>query len=434
MAEKDNELKKPLTREQILNTENRQKLFQLPSGITVQVAFLSLGMEQEIEKSIESAVEEGKERLFTEKVISWMLRGNDKKDFQAFSSEDQCRLIEIAVEEWGCKEKYEQLEEIEDPEVRFYQAVQQQEQELIKELSKSVRAISTNLANVKAPLKNEQMELASSVKGMLEQFEMVSKFGEVFNNLNARAIEQIEDIYRLQSPILGIAEEIAKMQSSIVLPAQSTLLENLGGVITSYQNLMKDVLPVERFSVLPDSVRYYPTIEMHNTLIIAAQLVGEDSYQPKEDIIAPDHAELLDWLKNLDPSFPNMLLGAEQAIYSKNPDHFRHFASSHRELCTHILHLLAPNDQVKEWTKDPNHFDKDGKPTRKARLKYISRNHKNKKFVDFLINDFENEMALLNADEHRKSQEYTDQVLEALHMRFLSMLGFLMQIVTSHSS
>lgn len=428
MADKDNELKKPLTREQILNTENRQKVIQLPSGITVQVAFLSLGMAQEIEKSIESASDEDKERVFTEKVISWMLRENDQKDFQAFSNEDRRRLIEIAVEEWGCEEEYEQFADIENPEVRFYQAVQQQERELVKLTSESVGAMTTNLASAMAPLKSVQMELASSMKGMLEQF------GEVFNNLNARVIEQMGDIYRLQSHILDIAEEIATMQRSLVLPFQSTLLESLGAVFASYQDLMKDVLSVERFSVLPDSVRYYPTIEMHNTLIIATQLVGEESYQPKEDIIEPDHAELLDWLKNLDPSFPNMLFGAEQAIYSKNPDHLRHFASSHRELLTHILHLLAPNDQVKEWTTDPNHFDKDGKPTRRARLKYIARNHKNKTFVDFLINDFENEMALLNADEHRKSQEYTDQVLKALHMRFLSLLGFLMQIVTSHSS
>lgn len=434
MTDEDNEQKKTLTRDQILNAETEPKVYQLPSGLTIRVAFISWGMFREIKKIVESVSDEDKERVFTEKVISWMLRGSDQKDFQAFSNEDQRQLIEIAVKEWGCEEEYEQFAEIEDPEVRFYQAVQQQERELAKQLSESARAITTNLASVMEPLKNVQIELASSMKGMLEQFGDVSKFGEVIHNLNARAIEQMGDIYRLQTPILGIAEEIAKMQGPLVLPAQSALLESLGGTISSYQNLMKDVLPVERFSVLPDAVRYYPTIEMRNTSIITAQLVGEETYQPKEDIIAPDQAELLNWLKNLDPSFSNMLLGAEQAIYSKNPDHLRHFASSHRELCTHILHLLAPNDQVKEWTKDPNHFDKEGKPTRKARLKYISRNHKNNTFVDFLIKDFENQMALLNADEHRESQEYTDQELNALHMRFLSMLGFLMQIVTSHSS
>ncbi|MHB8088820.1 MAG: pPIWI-associating nuclease domain-containing protein, partial [Anaerolineaceae bacterium] len=415
MTEEDNESKKPLTRDQILKAEKRPKEFQLPSGMTVQVGFLSLGMVQEIEKSIESAIDEDKEQLFTEKVISWILRANEQKELLAFSEKDQHRLIEIAVEEWGCEEEYEQFADIENPQARFYQAVQQQEKELAKQLSESVRAIKTSLASTMAPLKNAQMELASSLKGMLGQFGEASKFGEVFSNLNARAIEQMGDIYRLQSPILSIVEEITKLQRSSLMTAQSTMLESLGGTITSYQNLMKDVLPVERFSILPDSVRYYPTIEMRNTSIIAAHLVDEYTFQPREDIITPDHVQLLAWLESLDPAFSNMLLGAEQAIYSQNPDHLRHFASSHRELSTHILHLLAPNDQVKKWTKDPNHFDKDGKPTRKARLKFIARYHNNKTFVDFLIKDFENQMALLNADEHRESQEYTDQELNVLH-------------------
>ena len=434
MPNETDEPKKTLTRDEILNAETPSKVYDLPSGQVVSVKYLAVFMVREIHKSSESTTEGNIERIFTEKVIKWMLRENDQKDLGSFSEEDQQRLIKIAVEEWGCEEEFEQFTDIENPEVRFYQAVQQQEKELAKQLSESVRAITTNLASTMAPLKNVQMELVSSLKGMLGQFGEVSKFGEVFHNLNALAIEQMGDIYRFQSPILGIVEEITNLQRSSLMTVQSTMLESLGGTITSYQNLMKDVLPVERFSVLPDSVRYYPTIEMRNTSIIAAHLVGEDTYQPQEDIITPDHLELLAWLESLDPSFSNMLLGAEQAIYSQNPDHLRHFASSHRELSTHILHLLAPNDQVKKWTKDPNHFDKDGKPTRKARLKYIARNHNNKTFVDFLIKDFENQMALLNADEHRESQEYTDQELKVLHMRFLSMLGFFMQIVTSHSS
>ena len=98
MTDEDNQRKKPLTRGQILNAETGPKVHQLPSGLTVQVAFLSLGIVQEIEKSIKAAAEEQKERLFTEKVISSLLRGSDQKDLRAFSSEDQRRLIEIAVE------------------------------------------------------------------------------------------------------------------------------------------------------------------------------------------------------------------------------------------------------------------------------------------------------------------------------------------------
>ena len=433
MTDEDNEPKKPLTRDQILKADNGSKVHQLPSGKTVHVAFLSWGMVQEIERSVESTAEGEKEHLFAQKVVEWMLRNSDQKDYQAFSSEDQRRLIEIAVEKWGCEEEYDQFSDIIDPEVRFYQAVRLQEKELAEQLSESFRAISANLASTIDPLKNLQIELASSLKEMLDQFSEVNRFGEVIDTLNARVMEQMGDIYRFQSPILSIAGELAKIPSSLGSSTRSMLLDSMGGTITSYQNLMKDILPVERFAALPDSVRYFPTIEMHNASIVATHFVEETTFEQQEDIIAPEIADLLGWLESLDVSFPKMLRGAEQTIYSQNPDHCRHFASSHRELSTHVLHLLTPDNEVKQWTKDPNHYDKDGKPTRRARLKYIARNHNNDTFVDFLIKDFENQMALLNADEHRKTQEYSNQELLALHKRFLSMLGFLWEIVSSHS-
>lgn len=433
MTDEDNEVKKPLTRDQILKANNGSKVYQLPSGMTVHAAFLSLGMVQEIESSVESAAEGDKEHLFAQKVVEWMLRNSDQKDYQAFSSEDRRCLVEIAVEEWGCEDEYDQFSEINDPEVRFYQAVQLQEKELAEQLSESVKAISANLASTIAPLRDLQIELANSLKEMLDQVSEVNRFGEVTDTLNARVLEQMGDISRFQSPILSLASGLAKFQDALGSSTQNMLLDSLGGALTSYKNLMKDVLPIEKFAILPDSVRYFPTIEMHNASIVAGHFLEETTYEPQEDIIEPEISELLEWLGNLDPSFPIMLRGAEQTIYSQNPDHCRHFASSHRELSTHILHLLAPDNEVRQWTKDPNHFDKEGKPTRRARLKYIARNHSNDTFVDFLSKDFDNQMTLLNADEHRKTQEYSNRELLALHKRFLSMLGFLWEIVSSHS-
>ncbi len=433
MTDEDSEVKKPLTRKQILNANNGPKVYHLPSGMTVHAAVLSWGMVQEIESSVELAVEGEKEHLFAQKVIERILRKSDLKDYHAFSYEDQNRLIEIAVKEWRCEDEYDQFSDTDDPEVRFYQAVQLQRKELAEQLSESVRAISTNLASTIDPLKNMQIELASSLKEMIDQFSEVNRFGEVIDTLNARVMEQMGDIYRFQSPILSIVGELAKIPSSLGSSTRSMLLDSMGGTITSYQNLMKDILPIERFAALPDSVRYFPTIEMHNASIVATHFVEETTFEPQEDIIAPKTVDLLGWLESLDVSFPKMLRGAELTISYQNPDRCRHFASSHRELSTHVLHLLAPDNKVKQWTKDPNHYDKDGKPTRRARLKYIARNHNNDTFVDFLIKDFENQMALLNADAHRKTQEYSNQELLALHKRFLSMLGFLWKIVSSHS-
>lgn len=433
MTEDANEKKKPLTRDQILKAENEPKVYQIPSGKMVRFAFLSLNMALEIEESVEVATEGEKERVFIDKVFGLMLRANEQIDFRAFSEEDRHRLIEIAVEEWGCEEEYEQFAEIVDLELRFYEAVQLQEKEHGSHLSESMRAISVSLASAVAPFKGIQDQLASSLLVMGEKFNEVSKPGEAFNWVNARALEQMGEIYQFQSPILGITEALTKLQHSLVIPDQKVLLESMSGTLIIYQKLMRDVIPIEKFAILPDAVRYYPTLEVRNTSIVTAHLVNEEIDQLQVGIITPDKNELIAWLETLDTAFPNMLLGAEQTIHSQNPDHCRHFASSHRELSTHILHLLAPDEAVKKWTKDPNHFDKDSKPTRKARLKYIARNHSNNTFVDFVVKDFENQMALLNADEHRKAQEYTSQQLNALHSRFLSTLGFLLAIVSSHS-
>ena len=426
MTEEDNQSKEILTRDQILKVNDDSTEYQLPSGNSVDVAFLSWRIIQEIEKSIEPAPDEDKGHFFTRKVVEWMLRKSDQKDYQEFSNEDQRRLVEIAVEKWGCEDEYEQLTELNDPEVRFYNAVQLQENELVRQLSESVRAVSVNLASALAPLQNIEIEPASLVKGMQG---LLSEF----SRQNARVLEQMGNITRFQPPILSFAKEMAKTLSSAGFSENRALLESVSGTISSYKNLMQDILPVERFAVLPDSVRYFPTIEMRNTSIVAAHFVEETTYEPQEDIITPEKTDLLEWLDSLDPTFPSMLHGAEQTIDSQNPDRCRHFASSHRELSTHLLHLLAPDSEVKQWTEDPNHYNKDGKPTRRTRLKYIARNHKNDAFIDFVTNNFENQMALLNADEHRKTHNYSTQQLMRLHKCFLSTLGFLREINSSKS-
>ena len=54
------------------------------------------------------------------------------------------------------------------------------------------------------------------------------------------------------------------------------------------------------------------------------------------------------------------------------PTTLRHFAISLRELFTQVLQSLAPDAQLRAWTKDPDDYH-NGNPTRKARLRYITR-------------------------------------------------------------
>ncbi len=420
---------KLLTREAILNAKEAPKNCVLPSGVTVRVNYLAFFLVREIHENINASNGDKKERLFAEKVVRWMLRDNERQDLSSFAEEDQTRLIEIAAEEWGCKEKYDKLADLELPEQRFFRAVCEQEEEIVRQLSENLKHLTNGLAASFSPVLTWQEEIASSLKVLSAQFDIAAKVGDAFRNINSRVIDQISEIGALSIPISDLIGSIGAIRNSLTFPYESMLLTGVSGTISSYQSLMKDVLPFEKFAVLPDAIRYYPTIEMHNTSIVVGQLLMGDDYEVEEEVIAPVDADgLSTWLETLDPSFPAMLEGASQAIYSPNPDRCRHFASSHRELCTHMLHSLAPDDAVKGWTNNPNHFHQ-GRPTRKARLLYIVRNYRNASFVDFFIQDFSNQMDLLNADEHRKSQEYTESQLLLLHGRFLSALQFLMEIV-----
>lgn len=424
--------KKMSDREEIIQTKKQPKINKLPSGKVVKVNYLAFFLVREIYKSSESTVGCNKERIFAEKVIKWMLRDNKQQDLNSFSAEDQCRLIEIAVEEWGCVEEYKALGGFQSPEIRFFQAVNLQYKKLVQQLTESFKPIIASIPVFVTPLVEIKHELTSSLKGILDQCDLAAQINDTFGKMNFRAIEQFKDINNLVTPIIGLSDVLALIHNSLTLPYQNILLTNFAETLSSYQTLMKNVLPIERFSILPETERYYPTIEMHNTAIVTERLINNTESNSGDVIILPNIAELVDWLRGLNPTYEKLLQGAKEAIYSENPDHCRHFASSCRELSTLLLHQLSPNDLVKEWESNKDCY-KDDQPKRKTRLKFIARNHTNKPFIEFLIRDFESQMELLNADEHRIDQEYTEIELQLIYQRFISTLNFLRQIVISQS-
>ena len=71
-----------------------------------------------------------------------MLLENDQRELSSFSLEDQERLIEIAAEEWGCIEEYDELFDLRSPEKRFYQAVKEKEKTFNRQLSQVIEKIS----------------------------------------------------------------------------------------------------------------------------------------------------------------------------------------------------------------------------------------------------------------------------------------------------
>jgi hypothetical protein len=113
-----------------------------------------------------------------------------------------------------------------------------------------------------------------------------------------------------------------------------------------------------------------------------------------------------------------MWIGAGEALRSKNPDRVRHSAVSTRELFTHVLHSLAPDERVSEWNSDPTYYDK-GKPTRRARVLYVCRGINNATYPDLLdkiLAGMLAKMDLLHKGTHGVNPAISDRQAEALRL------------------
>ncbi len=131
------------------------------------------------------------------------------------------------------------------------------------------------------------------------------------------------------------------------------------------------------------------------------------------------------------PDLVPMWQGAKSALNSTdNPDYARHCAVSLRELFTHVIHRLSPDDEIKKWNDDKELLH-NGKPTRKARLLYICRSVNHDIFSDFIAKDVDailEIVKLFQRGTHQVTIPFTHKQLIALQTRIESAINFLIEI------
>jgi hypothetical protein len=191
---------------------------------------------------------------------------------------------------------------------------------------------------------------------------------------------------------------------------------------------------------LPPVISKLPVVEFFNGVTIVEKITDgaeEDAEFEGEQQLASEETRketgdrLEDLLRELNAELLTPLQGARESLNSENPDRIRHFATSLRELFTHVLHTVAPDDKVKEWSKTPEHYDKEGKPTRRARLLYVCRvlNHEPfSKFVDKDIDAVLEFFELFQQGTHKVTSRFTDLQLAIMLVRMESTLRFILEI------
>jgi tellurite resistance protein len=258
----------------------------------------------------------------------------------------------------------------------------------------------------------------------------------------------------LQSHLADISKFSALSQISLSHLALEGVVGNSLRVNTSIQGILQNTFtdfaksyaklfaslsdnPASLISLSP-SISRYSAVEFFNGVRVAEAVtvesneldLEEEIHQLEKDIQQETENSIEELIGNLNVELRVLLHGARQSLESINPDKVRHFATSLRELFTHVLHALSPDEKIKQWSNSPEHYN-NGKPTRRARLLYVCRALNNDPFSDFLEKDIAAVLEFLKLFQrgtHEIISSYTDFQLRVMLVRMESTLRFLLVI------
>ena len=201
----------------------------------------------------------------------------------------------------------------------------------------------------------------------------------------------------------------------------------VGDLVKSNPALFKDLSP---------EILRIPPVEIINTLSVVKSLSGNDCRNEEDgcEVIYENAEENITTLHKLLPKLNPKLLtlwtGANDALKSRSEDKVRHVSTSLRELFTHVLHEAAPDKKVKEWSTEEKYYSK-GKPTREARLHYITLNVNRGgfgKLIELDVKIVQQLFDLLNGGTHSLDETFSNLQLACLIRKVESTLIDLLTI------
>ncbi len=252
-----------------------------------------------------------------------------------------------------------------------------------------------------------------------------------FTRLSEMSILAEQTLANIDWKMLGINLGFTK-------DVRELLCSNVTEFSGTYSALVKS-FHQPNFNILsfPPVVTSIPPIEFYNDTSLFESLSVEDteSFEEKDTLnseIVEDTEKSVEWLlSKLDPKLLTIWVGAKQALRSNNADRIRHFAASLRELHTHIMHKLAPDDDIRNWSDLPEHYDEKGNPKRRARLLYICREINHEPFTLFVKKDIDAILSLielLQIGTHDIEARFSDTQLSLIKIRAEGSLRFLLEI------
>lgn len=260
----------------------------------------------------------------------------------------------------------------------------------------------------------------------------------------------------LGSHLLGITEKSLLAQSALVnmdfekiglgLRVEEDIRRLYSNDFLDFSNSYKDLfksfeVPQTNIFTLPPNLIELPTFEFFTGVDLAETTFEYDEeveFQEEREIerenikiVVTDSLEM--YLTGINPDLHILRAGAKEAFSSNNPDKIRHCITSLRELVTQVMHYLSPDAEIKTWSQSKDDFA-NGRPTRRARLRFIARHINHGEFTEFVEKDLAATLAaidLFNAGTHKVKSNMTERQLQALITKVETTLLFLFEIGNS---
>ena len=244
-----------------------------------------------------------------------------------------------------------------------------------------MKSIKRNFELMERITKPHQDMIAKLGKFDCLQTSPVLRKVEKLNNTVNKILPQYSNKFLLSSSMLEVYRH-----SIITVPdifkkfemQNKTLIDSTKQLSSVFENINIDIikLPI-LFDTLPDYLiapimsgsSHFQVLKSLNYIDTS---VGDETEEEYFDIVNDNCSIAEKKIRSINPDWLVLLNGAEQSFLSKNPDKARHTITSLRELITQILHMYAPDNELKLKYTDQKYYHQ-GKPTRKARIEYILR-------------------------------------------------------------
>jgi len=313
-------------------------------------------------------------------------------------------------------------------------------EELMKSMSQVIAANNKalELFRLSVPPTAWQLDLEKIHKSWSKQFVPINSMIE-----EIKAAATID--FSSMAKSLTVSESITKAMSALAAPADlglsSTIIEQLRSedrrLSESMRSLIASIAIPTDYLTLPYSSVLGASRELFTNSNAIGTLYPSIHEDTSIDLIdeqrraREETSDCVELLRMVDPELVQLYQGSIDALNGDSVDKPRHVLVSLRELWTHVLHRLAPDEEVMGWIdpKDDSLLH-NGRPTRRARALYICRNVRQGDLAAFVQCETDSIVTLFDVfqDVHKINPQLTDGQLKALALRSESYITYIIQV------